>query len=67
MYRQNVTHAGGGFSASPVAADGKVYLSGEDGEVFVVKVGPTFELIAKNNTMVIDLNKILFLSIIDNY
>jgi outer membrane protein assembly factor BamB len=27
------------FSASPVAADGKLYLSSEDGDVFVVKAG----------------------------
>ncbi|MBA3247750.1 MAG: PQQ-binding-like beta-propeller repeat protein, partial [Pyrinomonadaceae bacterium] len=36
------------FSASPVAADGKLYLSSEDGEVFVVKAGPKFELLATN-------------------
>ncbi|MDL1879145.1 hypothetical protein FBQ85_28860 [Cytophagia bacterium CHB2] len=48
LYRQRLSHQGGGFSASPVAADGKLYLSGEDGEVFVVKVGPQFELLATN-------------------
>jgi outer membrane protein assembly factor BamB len=31
-----------------VAADGRLYLSSEDGDVFVVRTGPTFELIAKN-------------------
>lgn len=36
------------FSASPVAADGKLYLSSEDGDVFVVRVGPKFELLATN-------------------
>jgi outer membrane protein assembly factor BamB len=36
------------FSASPVAADGKLYLSSEDGDVFVVRAGPTFELLATN-------------------
>jgi outer membrane protein assembly factor BamB len=36
------------FSASPVAADGKLYLSSEDGDVFVVKAGPKFELLATN-------------------
>jgi outer membrane protein assembly factor BamB len=36
------------FSASPVAADGKIYLSSEDGDVFVVKAGPKFELLATN-------------------
>ncbi len=36
------------FSASPVAADGKLYLSSEDGDVFVVKAGAKFELLATN-------------------
>jgi outer membrane protein assembly factor BamB len=36
------------FSASPVAADGKLYLSSEDGDVFVVRAGPRFELLATN-------------------
>jgi len=39
---------GGGFTASPVAADGKVYFTGEDGDVFVIKAGPEFELLASN-------------------
>jgi outer membrane protein assembly factor BamB len=36
------------FSASPVAGDGKIYLTSEDGDVYVVKAGPTFEVLAKN-------------------
>ncbi|HET6977121.1 MAG TPA: PQQ-binding-like beta-propeller repeat protein [Pyrinomonadaceae bacterium] len=36
------------FSASPVAADGKLYLASEDGDVFVVKAGRQYELVAKN-------------------
>jgi outer membrane protein assembly factor BamB len=48
IYRQRLSHQGGGFSASPVAADGKLYLSSEDGEIFVVKAGPQFELLATN-------------------
>lgn len=36
------------FSASPVAANGKLYLSSEDGEVFVIKAGAEFELLATN-------------------
>jgi outer membrane protein assembly factor BamB len=39
---------GGSFSASPVAADGKIYLLSEDGDVFVVKAGPKYELLATN-------------------
>jgi outer membrane protein assembly factor BamB len=38
--------SGGSFSASPVASDGKLYFASEDGEVFVIKAGATFELLA---------------------
>ena len=48
VYRQRISHRGGGFSASPVASDGKIYLLGEDGDIFVVKAGPKFELLATN-------------------
>ena len=41
-------HRGSGFSASPVAADGKLYLSSEDGEILVVAAGAEFEHIATN-------------------
>ncbi len=36
------------FSASPVAADGKLYMASEDGEVYVVRAGATFEVLATN-------------------
>ena len=49
IYRQRIPGAGSGFSASPVASDGKIYLSGEDGEIVVVKAGPKFELLARND------------------
>jgi outer membrane protein assembly factor BamB len=39
---------GGSFTASPVAAGGRVYFATEDGEVHVVKAGPTYELLATN-------------------
>jgi outer membrane protein assembly factor BamB len=48
IYRQRLPHHGSGFSASPVAADGKIYLSSEDGDIFVVKAGPDFQLLATN-------------------
>jgi len=48
IYRERISHQGGGFSASPVAADGKLYLPSEDGGIFVVKAGPNFELLATN-------------------
>ena len=39
---------GSGFSASPVAADGRIYLSSEDGEILVVAAGRQFRLVATN-------------------
>lgn len=36
------------FTASPVAADGKLYFASEDGEVYVVKAGAKPELLATN-------------------
>jgi hypothetical protein len=39
---------GSGFSASPVAADGRLYLSNEDGEILVIAAGRTFRQIAAN-------------------
>jgi outer membrane protein assembly factor BamB len=40
--------AGGAFTSSPIAADGKIYVSNEDGQTFVIKAGPQFELLATN-------------------
>jgi outer membrane protein assembly factor BamB len=48
LYRARIPHLGSGFSASPVAADGKIYLSNEDGDMIVVRAGPSFEHIATN-------------------
>ena len=31
-----------------MASDGKIYLPSEDGAIFVVRTGPTFELQGKN-------------------
>lgn len=38
-----------GFSASGVAADGKLYFSSEEGDIFVVKAGPDFEVLSTNS------------------
>ena len=47
IYQQRVGE-GGSFTASPIAAAGKLYITSEDGDVYVVKAGPQYELIAKN-------------------
>ena len=49
VYQQRLPSKGSGFSASPVLAAGRIYLTSEDGEVFVVRAGPKFELLATNN------------------
>jgi outer membrane protein assembly factor BamB len=48
MYRQRLPLVGSGYSASPVAADGKIYLSNEDGDILVVSAGPAFAHLATN-------------------
>jgi outer membrane protein assembly factor BamB len=37
------------YSSSPVLADGKLYITNEDGLVTVVKAGPEFEILAEND------------------
>ena len=39
---------GGVYSASPVAADGKVYLLSEDGETIVLSAGRAPTILARN-------------------
>ena len=46
VYQQRLGTGTIAFTASIVAADGKVYFTNEDGDVYVVKAGRTFELLA---------------------
>jgi outer membrane protein assembly factor BamB len=39
----------GTYSASPVLADGKIYVTNEDGLTTVFKAGPKFEVLAEND------------------
>ena len=48
VYQERLGGTGGAFTASPVASEGKIYLASEDGDVFVVKAGPKYELLSKN-------------------
>ncbi len=48
LYQQRLGGGQSGFSGSPVAGDGKLYVTSEDGEVYVVKLGREFELLATN-------------------
>jgi outer membrane protein assembly factor BamB len=46
VYRERL--GGTSYTASPVAADGRIYFASEQGEVRVLKAGPEFELLAVN-------------------
>jgi outer membrane protein assembly factor BamB len=48
LYQKRLGRGRAGFTASPVAADGKLYFTSEEGVVYVVAAGAEFKLIAKN-------------------
>jgi len=48
VYAQRLGSGMTGFSASPIAADSRIFFASEDGEVYVVKAGARFELLSKN-------------------
>jgi outer membrane protein assembly factor BamB len=48
-YQQRLADGKTGFTASGVAADGKVYYTSEEGGVYVIKAGPVFEQLAQNS------------------
>lgn len=50
IYQKRLGGEGSGyaFTASPVAADGKLYFTSEDGEIYVVKAGPEYEVLSVN-------------------
>jgi len=47
VYQQRVG-TGAVFSASPVSSHGRIYLTSEEGDVYVVRSGRTYELLATN-------------------
>jgi outer membrane protein assembly factor BamB len=47
--RQRISIDTGGFTASPWAYNGKVFLLSEDGDTFVVQAGPEFKVLGKNS------------------
>jgi outer membrane protein assembly factor BamB len=49
VYQRRIAEGAGGFSASPVAAAGRLYFTSEDGMVHVVRAGRSFELLASND------------------
>ncbi len=49
IYQERLGSGTTGFTASPVAGDGKIYFSSEDGDIYVISAGPRFELLATNS------------------
>lgn len=45
VYRQRL---GGACNSSPIAAAGRIYVSNNDGQTFVIKAGRSFELLSTN-------------------
>ncbi len=48
LYERERIPQGGGFTASPWAADGKIFCLNEDGVTFVLRAGDKFELLHAN-------------------
>jgi len=48
LYRESLSSSYAAVSASPVAADGKIYCTAESGDIYVVEAGPEFKLIGVN-------------------
>ena len=49
IYKARAGGSGNTFSASPWAADGKIYLLSEDGHTFVIEAGDKYVELAKNS------------------
>ena len=49
MYQERLGTGGQGFTASPVASRGRLYFTGEQGDIFVLKPGPEFQVLATNH------------------
>ena len=48
LYKERLGSGGEGFTASPVASEGKIYFTGEQGSVYVVKPSADFTVLATN-------------------
>lgn len=48
IYQERLGTGRTGFTASSVAADSKLYFTSEEGDIFVVKAGPQFQVLSTN-------------------
>ncbi len=47
--RQRISVESSGFTASPWAYNGKIFVLSEDGDTFVIQAGPEFKVLGKNS------------------
>lgn len=47
--RQRISVDSSGFTTSPWAYNGKIFVMSEDGDTFVIQAGPAFKLLGKNS------------------
>ena len=48
MYQQRLGAGSSGFSSSPVAAGGRIYVTNEEGRTYVIGAGASFQLLKEN-------------------
>jgi outer membrane protein assembly factor BamB len=48
LYQQRLGSGSAGFSSSPVAAAGRIYITNEDGRTYVLAMGPAYQALAEN-------------------
>lgn len=48
IYQQRLGAGSSGFTSSPVAAGGRIYVTNEDGRTYVIAAGSTFQLLNEN-------------------
>jgi len=48
LYRKPIADRRGSYSASPVAADGKIYFTEERGNIHIIQAGPKYRHLASN-------------------
>ena len=49
LYQQRLGSGKSGFTSSPVAAAGRLYITNEDGHTYVLALGPEYKLLAEND------------------
>jgi outer membrane protein assembly factor BamB/ankyrin repeat protein len=49
VYRARISSATTSFSSSPVAADGRLYIAAENGDVYILRGEPGYEVLARHS------------------